>query len=127
MQAGRTLCGAPICQAWPGSHCQLLIAGRRRLAEAPRRRESRETITGYFRRLRLQHLVEKRQAHVHPIVDIGVVVVELFVGMADAGRGPPLGQGARALWDVILVAPTAVAVESARALPGFPGLSRRGG
>src|ERR1700687_2675294 len=43
----------------------------------------------------LERLVEERQAHVHPVVDVRMVVVELLVGMLDAGRREPLGKGSR--------------------------------
>ena len=33
--------------------------------------------------LRLQRPVEKRQAHIHPVINIGVVVVEFLVSVAD--------------------------------------------
>ena len=61
----------------------------------------------------LQCPVEKRQAHVHPVVDVGVVVVELLVGVADAGRGEALRQDARAVVDMVLVAPAAVDIDAA--------------
>jgi predicted ATPase len=35
-------------------------------------------------------LVEERHARVHPVVDVGVVVVEFLAGVADAGRGEAL-------------------------------------
>src|SRR3990170_1723912 len=58
----------------------------------------------------LQCPVEERQAHVHPVIDVRVVVVEFLVAVPDAGRGKPLRQNARAVMDVVLVAPAAVDV-----------------
>src|ERR1700687_2812760 len=45
-----------------------------------------------------------------------MVVVKLFVGVLDAGRRAPLGEGPRAEMDVILVAPAAVDVNAAQRL-----------
>src|SRR6185312_2283784 len=52
-----------------------------------------------------QRPVEKRQAGVHPVIDIGVVIVEFLVDVPDAGGCQTLGQDARAELDVVLVAP----------------------
>src|SRR6266404_2977538 len=62
----------------------------------------------------LERLIEKRQAHVHPVVDVRMVVVELLVGMLDAGRREPLGKRSRAEMNVILVAPAAIDVDAAQ-------------
>src|SRR6267154_2908319 len=62
----------------------------------------------------LQSLVQKRQARVHPVVDVGVVVVEFLVAMPDAGGGEASGEDARAVVDVVLVAPAAVDVDAAK-------------
>jgi hypothetical protein len=42
----------------------------------------------------LQSTVKKRQAHIHPVVDIGVVVVEFFVGVTNVRCREPLRQDA---------------------------------
>src|SRR5882672_10122960 len=60
--------------------------------------------------------VKERQAHVHPVIDVGVVVVEFLASVPDAGLGEPLRQDARAVMDVILVAPTAIDVDAAQRL-----------
>jgi hypothetical protein len=73
----------------------------------------------------LQRPVEERQARVHPVIDVGVVVVEFLVGVADAGCGEPLRQDARAVVDVILVAPAAIDVNAAQRLEVVRGISRR--
>lgn len=55
-----------------------------------------------------QRLREKRQRHVQAVVDVGVRVVELFVAMRNA-RGPqPLRENARAIMNVVLIAPSAI-------------------
>src|SRR3990170_4872580 len=66
--------------------------------------------------LRFESSIEKRQADVHPVVDVGVVVVEFLVSVADAGLGEPGGQDARAVVNVKLVAPAAVDVDAAQGL-----------
>ena len=43
---------------------------------------------------RLQRPVEKRQAHVHPVVDVRMIVVEFLVRVANAGFGEPQRQDA---------------------------------
>jgi hypothetical protein len=61
--------------------------------------------------LGLQRPVQKRQADVHPVVDVRVIVVVLLVHVPDAGLGQPQRQQPRAVMDVILVAPAAVDVD----------------
>src|ERR1044071_1064356 len=61
--------------------------------------------------LSLQRLVEERQADVHPVVDVGMVVVELLVAVLDFCKRKLLGQDASAVMDVVLVAPAAVDVD----------------
>src|SRR5690606_22660785 len=56
------------------------------------------------RRLGPERLVEKRQADVHPVVDVRMRIVELLVGMPDAGGSEAGGQDAGAVVDVVLVA-----------------------
>jgi len=68
----------------------------------------------------LQRFVEERQAHVHPVIHVGVVVVEFLVGVPDAGCREPLRQDACAVMDVILVAPAAVEVDAAQRLEVVP-------
>src|SRR3954470_19754619 len=60
-----------------------------------------------------ERLVEKRQRDVHPVVDVGVVVVELIVRVRDACLVQAFGQHARAVVDVELVARPAVDVDAA--------------
>lgn len=61
----------------------------------------------------VQHPVEKRQADVHPIFDVGVVVVEFPVMVPNAGLGEALRHYARAEVDVVLAAPGAIDVDAA--------------
>ena len=42
----------------------------------------------------LERPVQKRQAHVHPVIDVRMVVVKLFIGVAYARRRETLGQNA---------------------------------
>src|SRR5487761_2749577 len=60
--------------------------------------------------------VQKRQADVHAVIDVGVVVVEFLVAMADAGCGQARGQHPAAVVNVVLVAPAAVDVDAAQRL-----------
>src|SRR5260221_11995680 len=74
-----------------------------------------------FRRLSgLQRPVEKRQAHVHAVIDVGVVVGEFLVAVPDSGRGEARGQDARSVVDVVLVAPAAVDIDAAKRLEVVP-------
>ena len=58
--------------------------------------------------------IEKREADVHTIVDVGVVVVELLVGVPDAGLREAFGQDPRPVMDMVLVAPAAIDVDAAQ-------------
>ncbi len=58
--------------------------------------------------------IKKRKTDIHPVVDVGMVVVEFLVAVADAGLGEALGEDARALVDVVLVAPAAVDGDAAQ-------------
>jgi hypothetical protein len=51
-----------------------------------------------------------------------VVVVEFLVAVADAGLGEALGEDARAIVDVVLVAPAAVDGDAAQCFEIFAGL-----
>jgi hypothetical protein len=42
-----------------------------------------------------QRVVEKRQADIHQVVNVGVVVVEFLVGVPDTGLGEALKEDAR--------------------------------
>ena len=68
----------------------------------------------------LERPVEERQTPVHAVVDVGVVVVEFLVGMPDARQCEPLGQDARAVLNVILVAPAAIDVDAGKRLEVVP-------
>src|ERR1043165_5757764 len=54
-----------------------------------------------------QRFDEKRQADVHPVVDVGVVVVEFLVGMPDAVFGEAVREGPAAEVEVGRGAPAA--------------------
>src|SRR5258706_14545652 len=62
----------------------------------------------------LQGLVQKRQARVHPVVDVRVVVVEFLLAMPDAGGGGASGGDGRAVGDWGVGAPGAVDVQGAK-------------
>src|SRR3989442_13851535 len=62
----------------------------------------------------LQRTVKKGKRHVHPVVDIGVIVVEFFVDVMNPGLVQALREDARAVVDVELVAPAAVDVDAAQ-------------
>src|SRR6476646_7508772 len=80
----------------------------------PRRRSGRAR-PGYRKRLlRLQRLVQERQAGIHAVVDVRMVVVEFLVSMLYARRGEARREQARAVVDVVLVAPPAVDVDAAQ-------------
>ena len=53
-------------------------------------RRKRERTAGPFSLSGLQRPVQERQAHVHPVIDVGVVVIEFLVGVPDACRGEAL-------------------------------------
>ena len=59
--------------------------------------------------------IKKRQADVHAVIDVRMVVVEFLVWCVDAGLRQALRQDARAVVDVVLVAPAAVDVDAAQA------------
>src|SRR5207245_11378477 len=61
-----------------------------------------------------ERLREERQRHVHPVVDVRVRVVELLVGVRDAGKRQALGEDAAAELDMVLVARAAIDVDAAQ-------------
>ncbi len=61
--------------------------------------------------LRPQGPIEEGQASIHPIIDAGVGIVELFIGMLDALLMKTLGQDSRSILDMVLVAPTAIDID----------------
>src|SRR5439155_1719174 len=63
---------------------------------------------------RLQRTVKKGKRHVHPIVDVGMIVVEFLVSVRDARLVQALREDTRAVVDVELVAPAAVDVDAAQ-------------
>src|SRR5947207_8284881 len=63
-----------------------------------------------------QHPIQIRQARVHPVVDVRVIVVELLVLVLDAVRGEARGEDASAVMDMELVAPAAIDVDAAQGL-----------
>jgi hypothetical protein len=82
-------------------------------------RRGRTSVIARATRARLaEDFVKNRQADIHPIVDVGVVVVELLVGVADAGGGEAGGEEAGAVVAVVLVAPAAVDVDAAQGFQG---------
>src|SRR6266480_3552874 len=68
----------------------------------------------------LQHTVKKGKRHVHPIIDVGMIVVEFLVSVGDARLVQALREDARAVVDVKLVAPAAVDVDAAQRLEVAP-------
>jgi hypothetical protein len=64
--------------------------------------------------LSLQRLVEERQADIHSIVDVGMVVVELLVAVLYSFEGKLLRQDTGPVMDVVLVAPAAVDVDPSK-------------
>src|SRR6266850_3172911 len=75
-----------------------------------------QKLIGSWPRFLFEGAVEERQADVHAVVDVGVVVVELLVFVADAGAGEARGEDAAAVMDVELVAPAAIDVDAAQGL-----------
>src|SRR6185503_8993404 len=69
--------------------------------EAPRRRA-----------LRLQRPVQEGQADFHPVIDVGMIVVVLLVGVRNARLRQPRRQDPRAVVNVVLVAPSAIDVDA---------------
>src|SRR5262252_8882899 len=65
---------------------------------------------------RFECAVQERQRHIHPVVHIRMVVVELLVAMVDARLVQALGEDARAVVDVVLVAPAAIHVDTTQRL-----------
>ena len=61
-----------------------------------------------------QRAIQEGQAHVHAVVDVGVVIVELLVAVLDPRRRQPFRQQPRPVVDVELVAPPAVDVDPAQ-------------
>src|SRR5262249_40301655 len=60
----------------------------------------------------LERAEEEGKAHIHAVVYVGMVVVELFVGMLDPRLRQALGQDARSIVNVELVAPAAVDIDA---------------
>ena len=58
-----------------------------------------------------QRPIEKRQAHVHPVIDIRMIIIEFLIPMLDPGLRKPPRQYPRAVVDVILVPPPAIDVD----------------
>ena len=97
------------------------VAPLRAVSRGGRRGEHAATHRSVRRgsRLRLQRPIQVRQARVHAVVDVRVVVVEFLVTVRDArGREAPR-QLPRAEVDVVLVAPAAVDVDARAAGAGF--------
>ena len=94
-------------------------AGRLFTADAPGVVD-RSIVISEAMRLRLQGPIKKRQADVHSVVDVGVIVVEFLIRVFDACSREALRQDARAIVDVILVAPAAVDVDAAHRLQVVP-------
>src|SRR5262249_44166471 len=61
---------------------------------------------------RLERAIEERQTHVHPVVDVRVIVVEFLVRVTDAGLRKSQRQEPRPVMDVVLVAPAAVDIDA---------------
>src|SRR5690242_7734292 len=83
----------------------------KRAAILGQRNRGQSPISGFSS---LQGSVQERQADIHPVVDVGVVVVELLVGVPDAVLGERLGEKPAAEVDVVLVAPAAVDIDASQ-------------
>src|SRR6185436_1538986 len=93
---------APNAETNPKLEIEIRKAKRRRMGPPPGKT---------LAILSLQRLVKERQADIHPIVDVGVVIVELLVAVLYFFQGKLLGQDTGPVMDVVLVAPAAVDVD----------------
>src|SRR5207237_1232728 len=64
----------------------------------------------------LQRPVEKGKAYIHPVIDRRMIVVELLINLFDACLGEAFRQDARAVMQIILIAPAAIDVDEPQRL-----------